>query len=378
MSGTMQGSPVTPSNDARPVIGCLPLYPPEELIDSFGAVPVVLWGLKDSIRRTPEADAHIQNYVCSIVRNVTEFLLTGASAPLSGLMFYNACDPIRNLPEIVADGRTARGMTMPAVFRIHVPVQALGRDYGQQYLAAEIGSLVEALEEFFGAAFSPDRFSESVARYDRMRRLARQAERTAAAGAVSFSEFARLMMENSRLAADERIARLSAFNDRYASGSASAGPGNSKRVVLSGIHPPPPKVIAMIEAAGMVVVGNDIAALSRSYRDGPGPTDNPADYYVGFYRDHLPCPTLIGTSDRRMDYLINFVREREAAGLIVIGEKFCEYEYFEIPHLVETMRGIGVGTLTLEFSADDQNLGPIKTRIEAFGETISDGAPPAR
>lgn len=366
----MRGPLIRTAGDGRPVIGCLPLYPPEELIHSFGAVPAVLWGFKGAIRRTPEADGHIQNYVCSIVRGVTEFLLTDASAPLSGLVFYNACDPIRNLPEIVADGRKARGMAMPALFRIHVPVQALGRDYGAAYLAGEIRGLVQALEAFFGAAFSPDAFTESVSRYAEMRRLAREIDGMAADGAASFAEFARLMMENTLAGVEERIARLTAFRDGRVRDSGSNASCAGKRVVLTGIHPPAPDIIAMIEAAGMRVVGNDIAALARSYGPGPGPTDDPADYYVRFYRDHYPCTTLIGSSEGRVDRLAELVGEREAAGLIVIGEKFCEYEYFEIPHVVERMRGIGVGTLVLEFSAEDSGPGPIKTRIEAFGESL--------
>jgi len=363
-------SPAKPAGGGRPVIGCLPLYPPEELIHSFGAGPAVLWGLKDLIRRTPRADGHIQNYVCSIVRNVTEYLLTADSDGISGLFFYNACDPVRNLPEIVADGRKVRGMPVPAIFRIHVPVQALGRGYGEKYLSDEIGRLVGSLERFFSTAFDPGRFMESVALYDEMRRLARECDLLAARGAVSFSAFSRLMMENTRLNVEERIGRLSAFRDEHGKDSATKAPGNTKRVVLTGIHPPPPKVTAMIEGAGMTVVGNDIAALSRSYGAGPGPADDPADYYVRFYRDHVPCPTLIGSSDRRMEALAGLVREREAAGVIVIGEKFCEYEYFEIPHLVRKMVEAGVGTLVLEFWAEDENLGPVRTRVEAFGETL--------
>jgi benzoyl-CoA reductase/2-hydroxyglutaryl-CoA dehydratase subunit BcrC/BadD/HgdB len=358
------------AQDGRPIIGCLPLYPPEELIHSFGAVPAVLWGFKDVIRRTPEADGHIQNYVCSIVRNVVEFLLTEDSASLSGLLYYNACDPIRNLPEIIADGRKLRRMGMPAVFRIHVPVQALGRDYGGAYLAAEIRDLVGALERFFKADFSPDRFIESVSRYDEMRRLARRIDEMVARGAASFSEFSALMMENTRLGVEERIARLSAFGKRHAGNAAPKQERATKRVVLSGIHPPSPEVISMIEAAGMTVVGNDIAALSRSYGAGPGPTGDPADYYVRFYRDHFPCTTLIGSSDTRVDRLLDLIDEREAAGLIVIGEKFCEYEYFEIPNVTRRLGECGIKTLVLEISAEDKNLGPIKTRVEAFGEMI--------
>ena len=359
--------------DKVPAIGCLPLYPPEELIHSFGAVPVVLWGLKDVVRRTPGADKHIQNYVCSIVRNVAEFLFTDDSAGLWGLFFYNACDPVRNLPEILADGWKARAMKAPALFRIHVPLNSLDRDYGGKYLAGEIGTLIGELERFFSADFSPARFSESVSRYDEMRALAREVELLVARGALSFSDFSRVMMENTYLPVEDRIARLLSLRERYAKNPAPAASHEKKRVVLSGIHPPPPKVISMIEGAGMTVVGNDIAALARSYGPGPGPTDDPADpceYYVSFYRDHFPCTTLIGSSDRRVPVLIGLAREREAAGLIVIGEKFCEYEYFEIPHIAGRLGERGIKTLTLEFSAEDDNLGPIKTRIEAFGEML--------
>ncbi len=347
------------AEEGRPVIACLPLYPPEELIDSFGAVPVVLWGLKDLVRRTPEADRHVQNYVCSIVRNITEFLLTTQPLP-AGLFFYNACDAVRNLPEILSDGWKARGAAAPAFFDMHIPVQALGREYGEDYLGREILRLIARFEGFFSVDFSPARFAESVSRYAKLHRLAREAEELVARGVVSFSEFSRIVMENTRLSAlikeHEKAPKLK--------------PRRSKRVVLTGIHPPPPKVTAMIEAAGMTVVGNDFAALARTYANDPLPTDDPVEYYVGFYRDHFPCTTLIASSDRRVEALTRLTERRYADGLIIIGEKFCEYEYFEIPHLVKHLAGRGVKTLALEFSAEDENLGPIQTRIEAFGEMI--------
>jgi benzoyl-CoA reductase/2-hydroxyglutaryl-CoA dehydratase subunit BcrC/BadD/HgdB len=356
------------AEEGRPAIACLPLYPPEELIDSFGAVPVVLWGLKDLVRRTPEADRHVQNYVCSIVRNIAEFLLTTDPVP-AGLFFYNACDAVRNLPEILADGWKARGAAAPAFFDMHIPVQALGREYGEDYLGGEILRLIARFEGFFSADFSPTRFFESVMRYEKVRRLAREAEELVARGAISFSEFSRTIMENTYLLVDDRIARLSALITEHGR-DLPRRPEGAKRVVLTGIHPPPPKVTAMIEAAGMTVVGNDIAALARSYGNDPLPTDDPVEYYQRFYREHVPCTTLIASSDRRVEALTRLIEKRYAEGLIIIGEKFCEYEYFEIPHVAKHLAGRGVKTLVLEFSAEDENLGPIETRIEAFGEMM--------
>ena len=53
-----------------------------------------------------------------------------------------------------------------------------------------------------------------------MRRLARDADELVAGGAASFSEFSALMMENTRLGVEERIARLSAFCKRHADNAA--------------------------------------------------------------------------------------------------------------------------------------------------------------
>ncbi len=36
------------------------------------------------------------------------------------------------------------------------------------------------------------------------------------------------------------------------------------------------------------------------------------------------------------------VREGNAAGFIFIGEKFCEYEYFEVPYLRKALEEEGV------------------------------------
>jgi hypothetical protein len=56
----------------RPVIGCFPLYPPLELFHSMGLAPVVLWGLRDAIPSLSLADRHLQSYVCSVARRLTE------------------------------------------------------------------------------------------------------------------------------------------------------------------------------------------------------------------------------------------------------------------------------------------------------------------
>ena len=80
---------------------------------------------------------------------------------------------------------------------------------------------------------------------------------------------------------------------------------------------------------------------------------------------------MLGTADQRACTLESLVEEWDAQGVIFLGEKYCEYEYFEFPHLQKRLGAKGVKTLLLEFAVDaDRSLGAYKTRIEAFAEML--------
>src|SRR5271157_1567711 len=100
-------------DSGKKVIGCFPLYPPLELFHSMDLVPVVLWGLDEAVAGVSESDKHLQNYACSVARRLTEFVLTAGAGLLDGLFMYNACDTLRNLPEILECGLKENGASIP-------------------------------------------------------------------------------------------------------------------------------------------------------------------------------------------------------------------------------------------------------------------------
>jgi benzoyl-CoA reductase/2-hydroxyglutaryl-CoA dehydratase subunit BcrC/BadD/HgdB len=83
---------------------------------------------------------------------------------------------------------------------------------------------------------------------------------------------------------------------------------------------------------------------------------------------------MLPAGDRRIELIRERAKESGAQGFIFFGEKFCEYEYFEIPFLKDMLRSVGVDVLSLELGADDLiNLRPHKTRIDAFAEMLYAG-----
>lgn len=356
----------------KPVVGCFPLYPPLELLHSMGFNPVVLWGLKPWLPSIAESDKHVQSFVCSVGRHIVEFLLSGKAPGVESVFFYNACDTLRNLPEILAEGM-ARDGHQPRFYHYHVPMQGLGGEAGRCYFKGEIGRLVSALEADRHAAFSNQNFKESVELYRKMRDNCAVLQGLVASGQLGFGRYARAVHEGCFLPVEIAIKRFETMAREAAALPRREG---QHRVMLSGILPPPPALSDAIEGAGLAIAANDIASMQRSIQHTPRHDGDVGDYYVDFYLHHCPCPTLLFTADQRTEHLLGMAKRAGVEGLIFIGEKFCEYEYLELPRIEAVLKHHGIPVLSLEVSIDDQdNIAPFKNRIDAFAEMLGSKGP---
>jgi benzoyl-CoA reductase/2-hydroxyglutaryl-CoA dehydratase subunit BcrC/BadD/HgdB len=358
----------------RHIVGCFPLYAPLELLHSFGLTPVVLWGLRSEVKDFARSDRHLQNYACQVARCLTEFILENNGAIFDALFMYNACDTLRNLPEIIEAGLAEDGQSLH-IFKLHVPAVPHDRTGAQSYLRERIHGLIAELEEFTLRSFSPQEFSASVDLYSRQRSLCREVEDLCVQGRTTFSSCAGLLELAHSMRVEEHITLLEREVIKVRKMPVDVSP--HKKVMVSGIQAPPAELIETMEAKGLRVVANDIATLARSYGYCPKPSPDPCEYYCDFYFNHYPCTTMLPAGDRRVELIGRRIDESKAQGFIFFGEKFCEYEYFEIPFLKGMLRSLGVDVLPLELGSEDLlNLMPLKTRIEAFAEMLTAGNVP--
>ena len=350
----------------KKIIGCFPLYPPVELFESMGLLPVTLWNLKEAIGDLTESDKHVQNYSCGIARELVQFVLSETGRVLDGIFSYNACDTLRNLPEILALGNKDTGRDVP-MLRMHLPQVNPSQVSPEQYLKNEIASLIEAAETAFGIGFSKEKFKKTVKDYKRMRCLCLEGEQLVAKGQLPFGSFCRVVLSNYVLPVEDQIHHLKRLiSDKHTGNSTE-----TKGVMVSGIMPPPAAVVKAMGKSNLCVVANDIGSLSRSYAYSPEITSDPGAYYADMFAKRSPCTTLLYQADRRIDTFLEKVKQSRAKGVIFSGEKFCEYEYFEFPFLEKRLKEAGIPSLLLEFSVDDMdNISAYKTRVEAFAEML--------
>jgi bcr-type benzoyl-CoA reductase subunit C len=346
-------------------LACMPPFAPEELIHAAGMLPVGLWGAEIPVRL---ADVKLQSFACSVARTSLEMGLNEALSVCDGFLFPSTCDAFQNLSEVW------KATTKKPCFKVTFPKQASGES-ARRYLRRELELLEAELEAFSGASIEDQGLRNSIRLYNESRRLMRDLDRTRAGNPnfLSNRQMTEVVLASSFLPREEHLLLL---RDLHASSwdqeDREASPGGQEpvRVFLTGIMARPVAIPTVLEELGVWVVGDDLG-LGSLYYSLEIPEEGPSrvDLAEGYLR-YPPCSTLYPSSPGRSAALIDRVRETGAEGVLVLGTKFCEPEFFDHPQLKEDLEAEGVPSVLLETELGMTAPGALRTRVEAFVETL--------
>ena len=83
----------------RGIVGCFPMYVPEEIVHAAGLIPVVIWRGNESVTW---GHAHVPPYDCGIVRSFVDDAVRGRLDFMDGMVFHvRQCLQVGEFPLIV-------------------------------------------------------------------------------------------------------------------------------------------------------------------------------------------------------------------------------------------------------------------------------------
>lgn len=342
----------------RYLFGVFPAQYPREILWAMGALPVEIW---DPPLELSHANAHLQPYICSVVKHGLELILQGKCDDLDGFVFPHTCDSIQNLASIVND---YLGLEKPCYFFYH-PKAPYGIS-SRHYYMAQLSALVSRLEKQLGP-IEPDKLKHSVAQGQKMAALLRDLYNLRAHGRLlaSNAQFYQVIRYTEYLHPDDLIPLLEEFL-AHSKGSAGVGPA----VLLSGVMPNPPEILGLLDDLGVRVADDDLLSCSRRLLIPPSQAEDPFEALTEGYFGMPPCTTKDSPVSERLDYLLEKIDCTGAKGVIFYMVKFCEPELFDIPQLVEELKARGLVTLIIDTELHQGLSGQLKTRVEAFVEMI--------
>ena len=345
-------------SQGRYLFGVFPAQYPKEILWALNVLPVEIW---DPPLEVSQANAHLQPYICSVVKHGLELILQGKCDDLDGFLFPHTCDSIQNLASIVND---YLGLDKPCYFFYHpkAPYKASSR----QYYVEQLKALVSRLEKQLGP-IEPANLKHRVGQGQKLASLLKELYDLRAVRGLRASnvQFYQAIRYTEYLHPDDLIPFLEGFL-AHSKGQAARGPA----LLLSGILPNPPEILALFDDLGVRVADDDLLSCSRRFLIPPSQTEDPLEALAEGYFAMPPCTTKDSPVSERLDYLLEMIDRTGAKGVIFHMVKFCEPELFDVPQLVEELKKRGVLTLIIDTELHQGLSGQLKTRVEAFVEMI--------
>ncbi len=127
----------------------------------------------------------------------------------------------------------------------------------------------------------------------------------------------------------------------------------------------------MIEESGGFVASDDLCTGTRYFWDNVDASKEPISALADRYLKRIPCPAQDPLNER-LDFIEFMVEKFNVQGVITYAEKFCDPILYDVVHIKNKMAKKRIPYLTIDFENPAQESGRIKTRVEAFIESLGD------
>ncbi len=358
------------------VMGYISIHTPVELIEAAGMVPCRIYG---DIRATvTEADRGLPAAFCPFMRNMLDIALKGGLDGLDGIVTVHPCD---------AQEKTVRVITtfidFPYSYFIDIPSTVQG--FAIEFFADQIRHFAGSLEKLTGVELTPAKINEAIGLYNKKRALVRELYtlKQSDPPLLTGTETLEVVLASQMMPVAEANKMLAEVIAEVRERPADHLPKRA-RILLWGSVVDDSAYVDVIEESGGAVVVDDldegtrpflfdvaegeadpIAALASKYlrgtpaartftddAQGPGKKDNIADL------------------EARYGHLGELAEKWGVDGVILQTVRYCDPHGYELVDVMDYVKHIELPFIMVEHNYSEGALAPLRTRVEAFVETL--------
>jgi benzoyl-CoA reductase/2-hydroxyglutaryl-CoA dehydratase subunit BcrC/BadD/HgdB len=355
----------------RKVIGSYCVFVPEEIALAGNATMVGLCAGADFAME--EVEKVLPRNTCALIKSTFGFKLGKVCPYLEAsdmIVGENTCDGKKKAYEIL-------GSLVNNLYVMDLPQVKSGQ--GRVLLKAEYLRFKAAVEELTGVTIDALRLKQAIetvnnkrSALQRLSRL-RQADPAPISGLdallanqVAFYDNPQRFTDSVSKICDELETRLALRKGAF--------PARTPRILMSGCPMAVPnwKLPWMVETSGAVIVGEESCVGERGTRNlvnNSGDTiDELMDAIVDRYFQ-VDCAIFTPNPDR-LNHIQEMVETYKADGVIHYGLQFCQPYLMEAIPVAKALEEKNIPTLRIETDYSMEDIGQLKTRVEAFIEML--------
>jgi benzoyl-CoA reductase subunit C len=337
---------------------------PEELITAAGLAPFRMRATGST--STEMSDAFYSSINCSFPRHCFNLALTGEFKFLDGVVCINSCDHVRRIYDnwirFVPDTQFVEVMSLPRK-----------TDAAQiAWYREEINLLRGKLEKHFGVKISDKTLWKAIKLHNETRRLQKKLYelRKKDNPPITGSETLAVMVAGTAMPKAQYNKMLRELLDEL-SGVEGPGDQRARLMIVGGILDDPAYVKVIEDQGGLVVTDSLCFGTRIMWVEVDESVSDPLEALAKYYVAERPsCPRFYGEHDNRANYVIDMCREFKCDGVIAERLMFCDSWLVEHYMLGQDLKAAGIPMLKLDREYITGGVGQLRTRVQAFLETI--------
>ncbi|MBM3118487.1 MAG: 2-hydroxyacyl-CoA dehydratase [Chloroflexi bacterium] len=359
----------------KKIIGYPCVYVPLEMLTALDLVPYRTCG--DIKEPVTEADRALPTSFCPIMRTCLDCALKGWNDFLDGMVTVHSSDP---------QEKTARVwesyVNHPYFHFIDMPGTV--RPEALEYFKNQLNDFRKTLESFTGKKLSPGKLKAAIESHNKQRALVKELYQLTkpAPPLISGTEIVQVIKALMSLPVTEGNELLSQVISEVK--SRTDGPKKKPaRLLIWSSTVDDSDIMAIFESEANVVMDESCGGI-RPYRGRVKLTADPLDGLTDYYLNEITCArtfrqAVIGETKKdykkdlqsRFGYLRDIIKKWNINGAILLLVRYCDPFAFEMPSLKDYLDNLGLPSTYIEYDYTVGALAPLRTRVEAFLETIS-------
>jgi len=359
----------------KKIIGYPCVYVPLEMLTALDLVPYQTCGdIKEAVT---EADRALPSSFCPIIRNCLDCALKNKNDFLDGMVTIHSCDPQEKT------ARVWESYTNYSYFHfIDMPITVRPEALG--YFKSQLGDFRKTLEAFTGKKLSTEKLEAAIKSHNQQRALVRELYELTKPSPplISGTEIVQVLKALAGLPVVEGNDLLTETISEVKNRTAGPEKKSARLLIWSSILDDA-DIMQVFETKANVVMNESCGGI-RAYRAAVKSTADLLEGLADYYINEITCARTFRQAtlgeirkdyardlQSRFGYLKGIIKEWKINGAIMLLVRYCDPFAFEMPSLKDYFDSLGVPSTYIEYDYTTGALAPLRTRVEAFLETIS-------
>jgi benzoyl-CoA reductase/2-hydroxyglutaryl-CoA dehydratase subunit BcrC/BadD/HgdB len=337
-------------------------FVPEALLMADKLFPVRLHA--PGLAGTEIADNYLSSFVCSYARGLLEFAMDGSFDMLQGAVFVPSCNHMQRLYDNLQYLKKSE-------FNYILDVPRKVNEDTLVWMAEELQTIGDKLAAHFGVDMSDASLKKAMRQWNDFVSVIQAIGelRKKPHPPITGTEFHKIVMASLASPKDLIMPYILDFKKEL---EQREGIQNYRaRLMVVGGHLHDPEFIKLIESqGGLVVADRFCTGTIPGFKAIELNTDSPYKTMAEYTFAKTLCPRMMEDFDRRLSTIIDTVKEYKVDGVVIEIIKFCDLWGVDSMPLVAVLRQMGIPVLKLEREYRLSSEGQLRTRVQAFIESM--------